>query len=251
MRPDTWRLPAPAFPDAPDAPAGPASADVALWPMACALWRRETRLALRRRTELLGGVLFFVLAASLLPLAVGPAPALLERLGPGVVWIAALLAAMLALPPMFASDQRDGTLDLLLLAPQSLPLLVLVKSLAHWAGSGLLLTLAAPLLALQFGLSLPVAAVLLASLLLGTPVLSLLGAVGAALTVGLRGAGTLVTLLVLPLCVPVLVFGAGACEAAQAGLDPAPQLSVLGALLLLALAGGPWAAAQALRIAND
>jgi len=249
VKPDTWSL-ARTVPE-PPATATHADALPALRPMALALWRREWRLALRRRSDVLGVAVFFALVASLLPLAVGPAPALLERLGPGLAWVAALLAAMLSLHQLFASDQRDGTLDLLLLAPQSLPLLVLVKSLAHWATSGLLLTAVAPMLALQYGLSLPVTGVLCLSMLIGTPLLSLIGAVGAALTVGLRGAGTLVTLLVLPLCVPVLVFGAGAADAVQAGLDPSAHLSVLGALLLLALAGCPWAAAQALRIANE
>ncbi len=248
MKPDAWSLPAVrALP-----PTARDEADTApLLPALHALWRREWRLTLRRRTDSVGVLLFFVLVASLLPLAVGPSPALLEKLAPGAIWIAALLASMLSLPRLFASDHQDGTLELMLIAPHPLGMLVLVKALAHWAGSGLLLVLATPVLALQFGLGPAAAATLCLSLLIGTPVLSLVGAIGSALTVGLRGGGTLITLLVLPLCVPVLVFGAGAVEATQAGMDATPHLCVLGALLLLALPLGPWAAALALRIAND
>lgn len=215
-------------------------------------WRcivaRDLRLALRRRTDTLAVLVFFGLVASLFPLGVGPEPQQLRAMGAGVLWVAALLASMLSLPRLFDSDFHDGTLEQLLLASQPLALLALGKITAHWVGSGLLLALMAPVLALQYGLPPSAAGVLAASLLLGTPVLSLLGAIGAALTVGLRGASALAALLVLPLCVPVLVFGAGAVQAHEAGLGVAAHFSLLGAMLALALAGAPWAVAAALRI---
>ena len=152
---------------------------------------------------------------------------------------------------MFADDFADGTLEQLLLSAQPLPLLVLGKVLGHWLVSGALLTLASPLLALQFGLSASACGVLMLSLLLGTPVLSLFGVIGAALTVGLRGGGILLSLLVLPLCIPVLIFGAGAVEAHAGGLDVAGHFSLLGAMLVLTLVGAPWVAAAALRIALE
>jgi len=162
-----------------------------------------------------------------------------------------MLAAMLSLGRMFADDYRDGTLEQLLLAPQPLGLLVGAKIVAHWLLSGLPLVLIAPLLGLQFGLDRDALLVLIASLLLGTPVLSLIGAIGAALTLGVRGGGVLVSLLVLPLFIPVLIFGAGAVEASVTGLGPAAHLSLLGAMLLVALFFAPWATALALRIAVE
>jgi heme exporter protein B len=168
-----------------------------------------------------------------------------------VVWVAALLASMLSLARLFADDHADGTLEQGLLSPTPLAMLVLAKAAAHWLASGLLIALASPLLALQFDLDARAIGVLLASLLLGTPILSLIGAIGAALTVGLRGAGVLLALLVLPLVAPVLIFGAGAVDAAAAGLDPAAHLSLLGAMLALALVGAPPAAAAALRISLE
>ena len=215
------------------------------------LFVRDLRLALRRRADTLGAAVFFVLVVSLFPLGVGPEPALLQRLGAGVVWVSALLAAMLSMPRLFADDAADGTLEQLLLSPTPLPLLVGAKVAAHWLASGLLLALIAPLLALQFGLGAPAIGTLVLSLLLGTPVLSLVGAIGAALTVGVRGAGVLLSLLVLPLVAPVLIFGAGAVDASAAGLGAGPQLSLLGAMLAAAAFLAPWAAAAALRISLD
>ena len=212
---------------------------------------RDLRIALRRRADTLAALIFFVMVVSLFPLAIGPEPQVLRSIAPGVVWVAALLASMLSLVRLFADDYQDGTLEQMLLSSHPLALLVLGKIVAHWLGSGLLLTLMSPLLALQFDLSISATGVLLASLLLGTPVLSLVGAIGAALTVGVRGAGVLLSLLVLPLCVPVLVFGAGSVEAHNAGLGVAGHFSLLGALLVLALVATPLVAAAALRIAVE
>ena len=212
---------------------------------------RDLRLALRRRADTLAAMIFFVMVVSLFPLGIGPESALLRTMAPGVVWVAALLSSMLSLTRLFADDHQDGTLEQLLLSAHPLAFLALGKIAAHWMGSGLLLVLVAPLLALQFDLSPAACGVLVLSLLLGTPVLSLLGAIGAALTVGLRGGSVLLSLLVLPLAVPVLVFGAGAVEAYNAGLGVSAHLSLLGALLVLALASAPVVVAAALRIALE
>lgn len=212
---------------------------------------RDVRLALARRSDTLAALLFFVMVASLFPLGIGPDPALLQRMGPGVVWVAALLASMLSLNRLFADDWQDGTLEQMALGAQPLTFTVLEKVAAHWLSSGLLLTAAAPLIALQYNLPADAIGLLVASLLLGTPVLSLLGAIGAALTAGVRGGGVLVALLVLPLAIPVLIFGAGSVEAQMAGLDPVGHLSLLGALLAAGLAATPLATAAALRIALE
>jgi len=213
--------------------------------------RRDLLLALRRRSDVATTLLFFVIVASLFPLGVGPEPAILRTLAPGVLWVAALLACMLSLTRLFAADYADGTLEQMLLAPQSLTLLVLGKVFAHWLVSGLPVVLLAPVLGLQYAMPNESLRVLGLSLLLGTPALSLVGAIGAALTLGVRGSGLLVALLVLPLYVPVLIFGAGAVAASQAGLSAEAYLSLLGACSLLALALAPWAAAVALRIAVE
>ena len=241
--------PTPSLPDD-TAPAGVMPAAGLLAGM-CSLARRDLRIAWRRRADTLAALVFFVMVSSLFPLAIGPEPQVLRSLAGGVVWVAALLAALLSLARLFNDDHADGTLEQLLLSPHPLPLLVLGKVLAHWIGSGLLVTLAAPLIALQYGLSAGATGVLALSLLLGTPVLSLVGAVTAALTVGLRGGAMLLALLVLPLCVPVLVFGAGAVDAFEAGQGVAAHLSVLGAGLLLSLAAAPGACALALRISLE
>jgi len=212
---------------------------------------RDLLLALRNKSDVANTLLFFVIVVSLFPLGVGPEPALLRTIAPGVVWVAALLASMLALARLFAADYADGTLEQFVLAPQPLGVLVAAKVLAHWLVSGFPLVLMAPVLGLQFGLRADELLVLVASLLLGTPVLSLLGAVGAALTLGLRGSGVLVPLIVLPLCIPVLIFGAGAVEATASGLGAKAHLSLLGAFLLLALFFTPWAAAVAIRISLE
>ena len=213
--------------------------------------RRELRLALRRKGDALNVLVFFVVVASLFPLGVGPEPNQLRAMAAGVTWIAALLAAVLSLPRLFAADYADGTLEQMLVSPQPLALVVLAKTAAHWLLTGLPLALAAPLIGLQYDLPADALGVLLASLLIGTPVLSLLGAAGAALTLGVRGGGALLGLLVLPLFVPVLVFGAGAVTATLIGINPSAQLSLLGAFLAVSSLVGPWAACAALRVALD
>jgi heme exporter protein B len=216
-----------------------------------AIFMRDLRLALRRRADTAAALFFFVIVASLFPLGVGPEPALLRTMAAGVVWVAALLASMLSLGRLFADDHADGTLEQLLLSVCPLPLIVLSKMAAHWLCSGLMLSLVAPLLALQFDLPGHAIGVLLVTLLLGTPLLSLIGGIGAALTVGVRGASVLLSVLVLPLCVPVLIFGAGAVDAAVSGLSVGAHYSLLAAMLVAALFLAPWAAAAALRIALD
>ena len=213
--------------------------------------RRELRLALRRKGDALNVLVFFMVVASLFPLGVGPEPNQLRVMGGGVAWIAALLAAVLSLPRLFAADYADGTLEQMLVSPQPLAVIVLAKIAAHWLLSGLPLALVAPLIGLQYGLPMDALAILLASLLIGTPVLSLLGAAGAALTLGVRGGGAMLGLLVLPLFVPVLVFGAGAVTATLTGINPSAYLSLLGAFLAVSSLVGPWAACAALRAALD
>lgn len=217
------------------------------------LWiiQRDLLLAMRRRSDVLTTLFFFIIVVSLFPLGVGPEMSMLRTMAPGVVWVAALLASMLSLGRMFASDHLDGTLEQMLLSPQSLPLLVLGKALAHWLVTGVPLVLMAPVLGIQYDLPGDALGVLTASLLLGTPVLSLIGAIGAALTLGLRGGGVLVSLLVLPLYIPVLIFGAGAVEASAAGLGAGAHMSLLGAFLLASLALAPWTAAISLRISME
>ena len=213
--------------------------------------RRDLLLAMRRRADVLTTLIFFVMVVSLFPLGVGPEPELLRKMASGVVWVAALLASMLSLPRMFSADHADGTLEQMMLAPQSLSVLVLGKILAHWMLSGLPLALMAPVLGLQFDMSVQALWILVLALLLGTPVLSMIGAVGAALTLGLRGGGVLVSLLVLPLCIPVLIFGAGAVEAVNGGMSAVSNLALLGAFMLFALVFTPFVAAQALRISME
>ncbi|CAG2144180.1 Heme exporter protein B [Cupriavidus campinensis] len=211
----------------------------------------DLKLAWRRRDGLVATLVFFVIAASLFPLAIGPDPQQLRALAPGILWVTALLASMLSLSRLFAADHAEGSLEQMLLSPAPLALLVLAKICAHWLTSGLPLLLLTPVLAQQYSLPAGATWMLAASLLIGTPVLSLIGAVGAALTLGVRGGAVLLCILVLPLCVPVLVFGAGAGAAADAGLDVMPQLSLLGACLALALCLCPPAAAAGLRIAME
>lgn len=217
------------------------------------LWviQRDLLLAMRRRSDVLTTLFFFIIVVSLFPLGVGPEINMLRTMAPGVVWVAALLASMLSLGRMFSSDYLDGTLEQMLLSPQSLAMLVLGKALAHWLVTGVPLVLMSPVLGIQYDLSTDALLVLTASLLLGTPVLSLIGAIGAALTLGLRGGGVLVSLLVLPLYIPVLIFGAGAVEASAAGLGASAHLSLLGAFLLASLVLAPWATAVSLRISME
>jgi heme exporter protein B len=216
-----------------------------------AVMRRDLQVAMRRKGEVLNVVVFFIVVASLLPLGIGPEPNQLRAMAAGVVWIAAALAALLSLPRLFAADHADGTLEQMLVAPQPLALVVLAKIAAHWLTTGLPLAVAAPLIGLQYDLPGDALGLLLASLLIGTPVLSLLGAAGAALTLGVRGGGALLGLLVLPLFVPVLVFGAGAVTSSLIGINPSAHLSLLGAFLAVSSLVGPWAACAALRVALD
>ena len=222
-----------------------------LWQAVSAVTVRDLLLAVRLRTDVLTIVFFFAIVVSLFPLGVGADPAVLRTVGPGVVWVAALLASMLALGRLFAGDYADGTLEQLVLAGEPLPVLAVAKVFAHWTATGLPLVLLSPLLGLEFGLD-PVALwVLAGSLAIGTPVLSLLGAIGAALTLGVRGGGALTALLVLPLYVPVLIFGAGAVTAAEQGMQFGGHLSVIGAMLFAAVALAPWAISAAIRIALE
>ena len=212
---------------------------------------RDVLLAMRRRADVATTLFFFVIVASLFPLGVGPDPKLLRAMAPGILWVAALLASMLSLGRLFDADYADGSLEQLMLAPEPLALVVIGKVVAHWLISGLPLVLIAPVIALQFDLPAGSLGTLLLALLLGTPLLSLIGAIGAALTVGVRGGGVLVSLLVLPLYVPVLIFGAGAVDASATGMDASGHLSILGALLLLGMVLAPWATAAALRISLE
>lgn len=212
---------------------------------------RDMTLALRHPGESMLVIAFFVLVASLFPLGVGADTNLLHRIGPGVIWVCALLAAFLSLPAVFAGDYADGSLEQMVLSPHPMPGWVSGKIAAHWVSTGLPLTLLSPLLGLQYGLSVDTLGVLAFALLLGTPVLSLLGAACTALALGARGGGVLLALLALPLFVPVLIFGAGAAEARSAGLSAMPHLSLLGAGLILAAMAVPFAVCAAIRIATD
>lgn len=213
--------------------------------------RRDLLLAWRRRADILTTLFFFIIVASLFPLGVGPEMALLRTIAPGILWVAALLASMLALARLFAHDLADGTLEQMLLSSEPLAIIVIGKVLAHWLVSGLPLLLAAPLLAVQFDLPGRSILILEASLLLGTPVLSLIGAIGAALTLGLRGGGVLLALLVLPLYIPVLIFGSGAVSADLAGVGADANLLLLGGLLAGSAVLTPWVTGVALRIAVE
>jgi heme exporter protein B len=216
-----------------------------------AIIHRDLLLVMRRKSEVLTALFFFVVVTSLFPLGIGADAALLRKIAPGVLWVAALLSTLLGLQRMFAADYLDGALEQLILTPQSLVLLVAGKVTAHWLVSGLPLVLLAPIIGIQFDLDASSLYVLMGSLLLGTPVLSLLGSIGAALTLGVRGGSVLMSLLILPLYIPVLIFGAGAVYANSVGLDISGHFSLLGALLILALAFVPWVSASALKIAIE
>ena len=213
--------------------------------------RRDLLLALRRRSDVATTLFFFLIVSSLFPLGIGPEPAVLSSIAPGVLWVAALLAGMISLTRLFAADFADGSLEQMLLAPQPLALLVTAKIFAHWIVCGLPVVMLAPLIGLQYALPNDALLTLVFSLLLGTPALSLIGAIGAALTLGVRGSGLLVALLVLPLYIPVLIFGAGAVAASQHGMTPQAHLSLLGAISILALVLAPLATAAALRISVE
>ena len=213
--------------------------------------RRDLLIALRRRADIFITLVFFVIVVSLFPLGIGPERETLRLIAPGVVWVGALLASMLALELIFQADHRDGSLEQMLLSPQPVSLLVVGKVVAHWLVTGLPLVVISPLLGLQYDLDWPALEALIVTLLLGTPTLSLIGAIGAALTIGLRSGGVLLALLVLPLYIPVLIFGSGAVEATASGLGGGAHLSMLGAILVASLVLAPLATAAALRVAED
>jgi heme exporter protein B len=209
---------------------------------------RDLRIGFLKRSELFNPIFFFILVVSLFPLGVGPGPVILSTIAPGVIWVAALLATLLSMERLFRSDFEDGSLEQMLLSPHPLALLVLAKVTAHWLMTGLPLLLVSPLLAVLLHLHSDAVPTLMLSLLLGTPSLSLLGAIGVALTVGLRRGGVLLTLLVLPLYVPILIFGTAAIMASASGLAASGQLALLGAIFALALVLAPLAIAAGLRI---
>jgi len=215
------------------------------------LVRRDLRLALRQGGDAAMVVAFFVLAVVLFPFGVGPEPELLARIGSGVIWVTALLAALLSLDRLFQADYEDGSLEVLALAPLPLEAVVLAKCLAHWLVTGLPLTAVAPVLGLLLNLDPGAFGILVAGMLVGTPSLSLIGAVGAALSLGARRGGVLLSLLVLPLYIPVLIFGVAAIEAALSGLTPRPHLLILGAIAVGALPLAPLAAGAAARQALE
>jgi heme exporter protein B len=212
------------------------------------LIRRDLILAVRHRAEMANPLLFFILVTSLFPLGIGANPNLLQAVAPGVIWVAALLAALLSIENVFRSDFEDGSLEQYLLSSHPVSMLVLAKIIAHWLITGLPLLLISPLLGILLGLPAEAIKVLFITLLLGTPVLSLIGAVGVALTVGLRKGGMILSLLVLPLYVPLLIFASSAVDAAAAGLPVTAHLSLISALLVLSLSLSPFATAAALRV---
>ncbi|MDO9105080.1 MAG: heme exporter protein CcmB [Methylovulum sp.] len=213
-----------------------------------AVIRRDLILALRRRSEIANPLLFFVLVITLFPLGIGARPQLLQTIAPGIIWVAALLAAMLSLDSLFRSDFDDGSLEQMLLSQHPVSVLILGKIIAHWLVTGLPLLVIAPLLAIFLGMSVHSLGILLLTLLLGTPVLSLIGAIGVALTVGLRRGGMILSLLVLPLYVPVLIFAGNAVAMAGNGLPVGAQINILTAMLFMALALAPWPTAAALKM---
>ncbi|HEV8689329.1 MAG TPA: heme exporter protein CcmB [Ideonella sp.] len=216
-----------------------------------AVLRRDLHLALRTPSDSATVVLFFVLTVVLFPFGVGPEPNILARIAPGILWVTALLACLLSFERLFQLDSEDGSLDLLVLAPTPLEFIVLAKCLAHWLTTGLPLIVAAPLLALLLNLPAEGYWGLLAALALGTPSLSLIGSIGAGLTLGARRGGVLLPLLVLPLYIPVLIFGAAAVDAAIAGLPARPHLLLLGGILALSATLAPFASAAAIRQAAE
>jgi heme exporter protein B len=231
-----------------DAPAGPGASFGEVF---ASILLRDMKLASRRRIDALLPLAFFVVAISLFPLGVGPEPKMLREMAPGIVWVCALLASMLSVSSLFAGDHADGSLEQMLLAPQPAIAVAAAKCSAHWLLTGLPLIVASPLIGLLFGMSGPALAALVFGLLLGTPILSLLGALGAALTLGLRSGGMLLILIVLPLATPALIFGAGAVGTIEAGLSATGHFSLLGALLIATALGAPLATAAALRISTE
>lgn len=212
---------------------------------------RDLRLAARRRIDALLPLVFFIVALSLFPLGVGPEPQTLRHIAPGVVWVCALLATMLSVQQLYAGDQADGSLEQLLLAPQPAIVVACAKCTAHWLLNGAPLVVVSPLVGILFDMSAPALGSMVFGLLVGTPVLSLLGGLGAALTLGLRSGGMLLILIVLPLAIPILIFGTGAVGAIEAGQSASGHYSLMGALLVGSLLGAPLATAAALRISSE
>ena len=222
-----------------------------MWKLFRTILRRDLMLALRRKADLAQVIFFFAVVVTLVPLGVGAESNTLRAMAPGVVWVAALLAALLSLPRMFAADYADGTLEQMLVACEPLPIIVIAKVFAHWLVTGVPMTVFATVFGVMFDLSTEQTLVMVASLFLGTPVLSFIGGVGAALTLGLRSGGVLTSLLVLPLYIPVLIFGAGASQAVAIAMSPTPHFMIVCGLTLASAALSPMAIAAALRIAEN
>ncbi|MEZ5504755.1 MAG: heme exporter protein CcmB [Gammaproteobacteria bacterium] len=222
-----------------------------LWQGFTALLRRDLLIAFRQRSDLVNPLFFFIMVIALFPLGIGPEKSTLEKIAPGVIWIAALLSTLLSVDSLFRQDFEDGALELALLSPQPLFVLVLGKVVAHWLVSALPLILVSPILSVMLFMDAETVKVTLYSLLLGTPVLSMISAIGAALTVGLRKGGVLIAIIALPLYVPVLIFGTGAVQAAAMGMAWSGQLAVMATFLVLALAFAPFAVAAGLRISTS
>ena len=222
-----------------------------MWQLFLTILRRDLMLALRRKSDLAQVIYFFAVVVTLVPLGVGAETNTLRAIAPGVVWVAALLAALLSLPRMFAADFADGTLEQMLVAAEPLPVIVFAKVIAHWLVTGVPMTVFAALFGVMFDLSLDVTLVLVASLAVGTPILSFIGAIGAALTLGLRAGGVLTSLLVLPLYIPVLIFGSGAASAVAVSMSPTAHFLIVGGLTLATAALSPMAVSAALRIAEQ
>lgn len=222
-----------------------------MWQLFLTIIRRDLMLALRRKSDLAQVIFFFAVVVTLVPLGVGAETNTLRAIAPGVVWVAALLAALLSLPRMFAADFADGTLEQMLVAAEPLPVIVFAKVIAHWLVTGVPMTVFAALFGVMFDLSLDVTLVLVASLAVGTPILSFIGAIGAALTLGLRAGGVLTSLLVLPLYIPVLIFGSGAASAVAVSMSPTAHFLIVGGLTLATAALSPMAVSAALRIAEQ
>lgn len=222
-----------------------------MWSLFCTILRRDLMLALRRRSDLAQVIFFFAVVVMLVPLGVGAESNILRSIAPGVVWVAALLAALLSLPRMFAQDYEDGTLRQMLVAAEPLQVIVFAKMVAHWLVTGVPMTIFASIFGILFDLDAEVTITLLLSLAMGTPILSMIGGIGAALTLGVRASGVLTSLLVLPLYIPVLIFGSGAAQAVAIAMDPTAYYMITGGLTLATAALSPWAVAAALRIAEQ
>ncbi|MFT5235261.1 MAG: heme exporter protein B [Shewanella sp.] len=215
------------------------------------LLKRDLQISIRHKGDIFNPLLFFILVVTLFPLGIGPEPQVLSRVAPGVIWVAALLASMMSLERLFKADYNDGSLEQMLLSPQPLPLMVLAKVLAHWILTGVPLILVAPLLAVLLHLDNNSYGALIATLALGTPVLSLIGAIGVALTVGLHKGGVLLSLLILPLYIPVLIFATTAIDAAGLNLPYSGHLAIIGAMLVGSLVLAPFAIGASLRVSTN